>query len=176
MINLLPSQQKIEILGNRKLRVFSIAGVLFVVFWVSLSLLLLSLEIRVSTQALSQRIIADSEEKKLSTDKIDSTMNEMESINQDVARLKSFYARQTNLTALLEKISWRLPSGVHLTNFSFTSSTVSLIGYSPTRDLLYELKRSLETQPAFKNIDFPASNWVTQKDINFSVSFRAKPR
>ena len=65
MINLLPSQQKIEILGNRKLRVFSIAGVLFVVFWVSLSLLLLSLEIRVSTQALSQRIIADSEEKKL---------------------------------------------------------------------------------------------------------------
>ena len=176
MINLLPPQQKIEILGDRKYGVFLIIGILFLVFWVSFSLLLLSIEIRISSQASSQRIIADSEEEKLLTEEINSTIKEMELMNRDIAGLKSFYARQASPTALLEKVSRILPSGVYLASFSFTSPAVSFIGYSPTRDLLYELKKNLEAEPAFENINFPASNWVKQKDINFSVSFRVKPQ
>ena len=53
-------------------------------------------------------------------------------------------------------------------------AVVNLLGFSPTRDLLLQLKANLEKEESFYEINFPSSNWVKSESINFLVSFKTR--
>ena len=79
----------------------------------------------------------------------------------------------------MEKISETLPQGVYLTNLSLRPAPkeaqklqVSLAGFCPTRDILSEFKKRLEAVEVFKEIDFPPSNWLQSKDIDFYLTLK----
>jgi len=100
-------------------------------------------------------------------------------INQDITRLEQFYKNRIYFSEILDKISQTIPRGVYLTNFSAAVSffegesliKISLSGFAPTREILLEFNKKLEEQINFKNISFPAANWVKPRDINFFVNF-----
>lgn len=172
MINLLPPNQKKEIIQEEKGRMFLIFGFLMIVFLTSFVLSLLVAKTLLVKEAKIQKIMADSQEQGFQSSQAQNLEKEIESANQILGELNSFYENQIKPSELLEKISQILPKGLYLTSFSFTSPLVSLQGFSPSRELLSELKRAMEKEPFFKELYFPPDIWTKPKDIKFSISFQ----
>ena len=177
MINLLPPQQKEEGIREEIWKLISILGILSLVFISYLSLILFSIKIYISSELESQKIIYDIEEEKFKASEIQDFQKRINSLNQNVSKLDSFYQEQINLTKILEKISITLPPGVYLTNLNWQKemSQIGVSGFAPTRENLFEMKKNLEKEKDFENVYFPPSNWVKPKDINFYVTFKIKP-
>ncbi len=178
MINLLPSQQKEEILQEEKKRLISILGILILIFLICLALILFSIKIFISSQVGIQKTILNQREKELEVSRIQSLEEEIKTNNAILLKLNSFYQKQINLLEVLEKIVITLPSEIYLTNLSFNKtqdeesfSQISLSGSAPTREILLEFKQNLESEEIFKEPSFPPSTWVEPTDINFSVNF-----
>lgn len=175
MINLLPPIEKKVLKEQTNLRCFFILSALFLLSLICLIIILLSIKIYISEQVESQKLILQEQlsEEKLETPKIQEMGKNMKSINEKITTLNSFYENQTHLTPILEKIWQSLPVGSNLSTFSFTqdSSKISLSGFCPNRELLFEFKKNLESNEHFSEITFPLSNWVKPFDINFSTTF-----
>lgn len=176
MINLLPQQQKEEIKKEKNLRLVLILGVLILVSLVCLYLILLTITIFVSTGAEVQKILYQERETELKTPHVQDLQKNLNTINKTLTQLDSFYQDQVNSTEVLERISSTLPAGVFLTNLSLNFQSekgiCNLAGFSPTRDLLLELKANLETEKDFDEVYFPPTNWVQPNDINFTLNFK----
>ena len=172
MINLLPPQQKEELLEEEKYNLVLILGILFLIFLVSLILILFSIKIFISGETDVQRILLSAEEKRFKESQIQNLEEKIDASNQTLSKLNLFYQNQLNLTETLEKISGTLPPGTYLTTLNFNLAQISLSGFSPTREILLELKENLEKEKIFGEIYFPPSNWVKPTDIDFSVTLR----
>ena len=172
MINLLPSQEKKELIKEEKYKLVLILGVLILLFLISLSLVLLAIKINISGAVKIQETFTGSEEVKFGAAEAEDVEKEIKLINQTLLSLNAFYKNQPNFTELTKRISQALPEGVYLTHLSLAFPSVSLQGFSPTRDTLYKLKQRLEAESGFNEVYFPPSNWVKSKDIDFSVTFK----
>lgn len=172
MINLLPPQQKQELLGEERFKLILILEILFLVFLILLSLILLSIKIYISGQSDFQKILANLGEKELSQSK--ALKEKLNSINQDLSKIDSFYERQFNLTEFLERISKIIPEEIYLKSFSYQKDTsqITISGFSPTVEVLVDFKESLEKQEDFKEIHFPSDVWIKLVDIDFDLTFK----
>ena len=172
MINLLPPQQKKELFWEERCKLFLIFGISAIVFLIALTLALLAVKIYISGQVQSYRIITAA----ISKD----DGGEINKINQRLEDLDSFYGKSPDFSEFLEKISSLLPQKTYLISLSLAFSQkdgdflASLQGFSPTRELLLQIKKNLESELNFKDINFPASNWVKPENIEFSVNFKVK--
>ena len=185
MINLLPPQQKEELLEEEKYNLVLTLGILFLIFLISLTLILFSIKISISGQLEAQKILLSQGEERFKGTQIQNLEEKINISNQTFSKLNLFYQNQLNLTETLEKISETLPPGTYLTNLNFSLLTVpaggkapqyvaqiSVSGFSPTREILLEFKENLDKEGAFGEIYFPPSNWVKPADIDFSVNFK----
>ena len=178
-VNLLPPQQKKELLEEERFKLVLILGILGLLFLVSLSLILFSVKIYISGKAEAQKILVGLEEKKFEIPEVRDLEKEIKLINQNLSKLNSFYKGQPNFTELLEKISEAVPGTIYLTNLSFNPVPqredrlrISLGGYSPSRELLSEFKKRLQAQPAFEEIYFPPSSWITPEDFSATLEIK----
>ena len=131
MINLLPPQQKEELLEEEKYNLVLILGILFLIFLVSLILILFSIKIFISGETDVQRILLSAEEKRFKESQIQNLEEKIDASNQTLSKLNLFYQNQLNLTETLEKISGTLPPGTYLTNLNFSLLTVPAGGKAP---------------------------------------------
>lgn len=180
MINLLPPEQKKELLKEERYRLIMLLGVLLFLFLVSLSLVLLSVRIYVSGKTNSQEILLELEKSEFQSSESQAIEEDINSVNSILSQIDYFYRNQRRYADFLEKISDNLPEGAYFDslNLNYLSqeeeTNVSLRGYFPSRELLFEFKKILEEEPSFYEVDFPPSNWVKPVDITFTVSFRLK--
>jgi len=178
MINLLPPEQKRELLLREKQNLILILGILFLSFLLSLSLILLAIKISFSGNLEIQKVTLEEREKEVSSYR--ELGEKIENSNQALSNLNSFYQSQLNLTQILEKISGLLPSGTYLTNLNFNpfekekEIQVSLSGFCQNRETLLSFKENLENEGSFSEIYFSPENWIKPTDINFSVTFKIK--
>ncbi len=185
MINLLPPQQKEELLEEEKYNLVLTLGILFLIFLISLTLILFSIKIFISGETKAQKILLLEEEKKFKESQIQNLEEKINISNQTLSKLDLFYQNQLNLTEILEKTSETLPPGAYLTTFSLNPlptpaegetqkylAQISLTGFSPTREILLEFEEALGKEELFGEIYFPPSNWVKPTDIDFSVTLR----
>jgi len=185
MINLLPFQEKEILRQEEKHNLVLILGILFLIFLISLILILFSIKIFISGEVEVQRILLSAEEKRFKESQIQNLEEKINASNQTLSKLNLFYQNQLNLTETLEKISGTLLSGTYLTTFSLNPlstpaegktqkylAQISLTGFSPTREILLEFKENLDKEGTFGEIYFPPSNWVKPIDIDFSVTLR----
>lgn len=172
MINLLPPQQKKEALEEQKYKLFLISGALIIVFLIALSLTLLAIKINISAKSQEERIVIPEQIK-------DKEM-EIYAINKDLQDLASFYNRKPDFIKNIEKISAITPQDIKLTSISINFSgktgvfSLTLQGFAPTRELLSQFRRNLESDASFGDINFPPSNWVKPKDIEFNINLKAE--
>lgn len=173
MINLLPPQQKEELLDEEKFKLILILGIVFVAFLLSLALMLLLIKISLSADLDAQKIYFEQREKELDSTQIGEIEKEIQTYNLTLSKLKIFYQNQLDFTLLLEKIAKTLPEEVYLTGFNFNSQNyqISLNGFSPDRQKLLQLKENLAKTEGFKDINFSSASWVPATDISFSVNF-----
>ncbi|MFC1663786.1 hypothetical protein ACFL0A_01535 [Patescibacteria group bacterium] len=181
MINLLPPQEKKELLEEENYRLVLVLGVLILFFLISLALVLFSIKIYISGQVEVQKIIFSEADREFRQSEIQNFQEKINSTNLTFSKLNSFYQEKFYFTETLVRISKTLPVGTYLTNFSFTPlatkelrGQVSLTGFCPNREVLFELKENLENEKDFQEIYFPPENWVKSANIDFGVSFKIK--
>ncbi len=176
MINLLPPSYKKEILQEQNWKLTLILGLLFLIFSVSLILVLFSIRIYIQGEAESLKVSADLGEKSLQESGTLDFREKIESANQKILKLESFYKNQDNTLIFLENIFKLIPENIYLTSLFWqkSASQVSLTGFSPSREALFELKKNLEERKEFSDISFPPSNWINPVDIDFQVTFKIR--
>jgi len=174
MINLLPPRYKIEIKEEDGLRMAIILEFLFLVFLVSLALILLSIKIYLQSQLDSFKISASFQEKSSQNSEVQNLRNKVVAANQNIAKLDSFYQNQVSSVDILREISKLIPEGIYLKTLTWQkeSEQVGLTGFSPTRELLFTLNSNLAAAKDFSNVIFSQDSWLDPKDIDFSVNFK----
>ena len=179
MINLLSDQQKEELLGQERLRLILILGILFLSFLFSLALILLLVKNYFLWDLEAQKITLEEKEMLASQDK--ELEEEIIESNSLLSSLDLFYRKKYDLTQTLEKIYKTFPLGTYLTNFNFTTVgqrkgegeivKISLSGLCPSRELLLLLKENLEKEESFSGVYFSPKSWVEPVNTNFDVIF-----
>ena len=177
MINLLPPEEKKFLVREDYFKIILILGTVFLAVILSLILILLSVRIYISNQTYAEKIISEQERKMIKTAELQELQGKIISANKTLSDLNSFYQNQIYFTGILERISEILPTGVYLTNISFTSLgsgilACNLSGFAPTREILLGFKNDLEKEKIFKEIFFPPANWVKSNNINFDITFK----
>ena len=179
MINLLPPQYKKELKQEEKWRTILNLEIFLFAFLIALSLILLSVKINVGGLSRSQQILTESERKviKLETERaqklgFQNLDERVEAINLNLSKINSFYQKNPNLTQIFQDLGKILPPNSYLTNFSYQKDgfQITLSGFCPDRESLFQLKRNFESQENFKDIHFPSSNWLSPN--NFYLSFK----
>ena len=183
MINLLPPEDKEQLKKEESFRLILILGMLSVLFFVCLSLLLLSIRIYVGGGIAAQNILIEAEKKQ----EQESPLQKIRLLNGDIKELERFYAQETVLSDIILRITTAVPERVYITSFSYTppirpkggkeitNARVSLTGFGPTREDLLAFRAKLEEDALFENFNFPQSNWKLAEDIDFSFTFEIKP-
>ena len=173
MINLLPPRYKMEIKEEGGLRMAIILEFLFLVFLVSLMLILFSIKIYLQSQLDSFKNSVAFQEKSSQNSEAQDFKNKVITVNQKIARLDSFYQNQIFSVDILEKISKLIPEGIYLETLTWQkeSGQVNINGFSPTRELLFTLNSNLGTEKDFSNIIFSQDSWLDPTDIDFKVNF-----
>lgn len=176
MINLLPPKQKEELLAQEQFKIVLILGIVIISFLLSLALILFSIKTFMESDLQIEKIFIEQKEKELKNLKIEDLEEKIKEYNITLSKLNDFYQKQKSLTEVLEKISKTLPEKIYLTtfNFDYSNSQISLSGFSPSRELLLELKENLEKSGDFKDINFPPTTWIESNNINFTVTFKMK--
>jgi len=177
MINLLPPEQKEEILFRKRLNLILILGILCLSFLISLILVLFFAKNYFLWNLETQKIFIKEREREISLNKdLEETIKES---NLSFSKLNSFYKTNINLTQVLERISEILPSNTYLTSFKFSpirgeekAFQISLTGVCPNREILLLFKKKLEEEKSFSNVYFPPENWVQSTNVQFKVFFK----
>ncbi len=174
MINLLPPSYREELHREENRKLISILGMLFLLFLVSLILILFSAKIYIQGQLDSVKVLANLEEKTLNTSEIKSLAQEINSTNKNISKLGAFYKKQNDTTGILGEIFKTLPPEIKLTALSWQRDTgqISISGFSPAREILFTLQKNLEGATEFEEINFPPQNWIKASNIDFYVTFK----
>lgn len=174
MINLLPPPYQEELKQKEGRKLILILGILFLVFLISLTLILFSAKLYIQGQLDSVKILVDLEEKTMQAAEIKDFKQKVNLTNQNILKLNEFYETQINPIDILEKVFGTLPEEITLTDFSWqkNNSQVSISGFSSTREALFNFKNNLEADKEFAEIKFPPSNWIKPVDIDFNVTFK----
>lgn len=185
MINLLPPIEKEFLKQEETKRLLAILGVVFLAFLICLVLILLFIGIYISSQAELKEIETLAKEKEFKQSESQVFQEKIILANSTFSQLSSFYQKNPNFSQIIEEISKTLPEGVYLTNLSFVFDLstetknpgiqVSLSGFSPTREILFEFKKNLEKNPGFKEVYFPPTNWIKPLNVDFNLSLQWNP-
>ena len=150
-------------------------------FLVCLILVLFTVRIYAKSQLESQKSFSLQGREDIEELSVKDYQEKIKLINSELVKLDNFYNNKFYFTPLIERIAALLPETVYLNDISLifmpgeegNSDTikVALAGFSPTRELLYELQNKLEAEKDFINPGFPSSNWLEDINIDFSVSF-----
>lgn len=176
MINLLPPEQKQELLSEEKFRMVLILGIIITAFLVSFIFILISIKIFISAETEVQKINFEQKEKELGNTAFQEIENKITMANAVFSQLAVFYHKQKDVVVIFGKVFSALPSGVYLTNLSFNpvNSQISIAGFSPSRESLLKLKEKLEKENSFFDVYFPPTDWIEPININFSLNFKIK--
>ena len=167
MINLLPHKEKKEILLEETKRIIISLGFFTFLSFFSLVLILLSAKIYLSGEITAQKIFLKFEKESLAAKEMSNIQRQVQIFNEKLSLLDTFVDQKTNIAPVLDKVIPTIPPGIYLTNFAYSKKTsqISISGFSPTRDILFQFKKNLEQE--FQNVIFPADSWVKAADINF---------
>jgi len=188
MINLLPPQEKELLREEEKFRLVLILGIVFLLFFVSLVLILFSVKNYIAGQVEYHKVLGELEKKEAKSFDTKNLEKEITDANQNLSKLQVFYKNKLEWSNIIEKIAQFLPEEMYLTNISIIQVVkkkkdkkekikelqISLNGFAPTRQLLYQFKKSLESEETFQEVYFPPSNWVNSQDIDFQVTLTLK--
>jgi Tfp pilus assembly protein PilN len=189
MLNLLPQTEKAFLQKEKNFKTLLILGMALLCALVCFILILLSIKIYIAGSASAENIVFEQFEKQIQNSKSREVEDNIKIYNQNITNINSFYNNRKEVSELAQRISEILPSGIYLTYFSFNTveetikikdsnktkkeikREISISGFSPTREKLFELKEILKSQTDFHEVYFPASVWTKPYDIVFSLKF-----
>jgi hypothetical protein len=179
VINLLPPQYKNELRNEEKWKIILNLEIFLFGFLIALTLILLSVKINVEGLDKAYLILNESGQKVIKLEKehtqtlgVQNLKEEVKETNDNLSKLNSFFKEPPDLILTLGRISELLPPNSYLTDFSYQrdSNQIILSGFCENREVLFQLKKNLESQGDLKDFYFPSSNWLNPD--NFKLSFK----
>lgn len=181
MINLLPSFYKIRLRQELRFRLLCVWGVLIFLCIITLSLCLSLSDMYLSKEVLARNVLA--------TEATSSALHEISvgeeivSWNKDLESIVDTGASSGSASSMLSHVAGAMPEGLFITSLSWTPAItqerkgetlhepgkISVSGIADSREILFFFREKLQQDSFFETIDFPPANWVTQKNISFSV-------
>lgn len=173
MINLLPPEEKENILKEKTRKIVLNLGILGLISFFVLALTLLLIKTEMKTQLSIQNLVLRQKEKEFEASRLQKLEEELKTLNSYLLEVEPFLRGKKYLVDIIEEISGTLSPGMHLKTFSYqlTNQLVSISGYCPSRQTLLEFGNNLEANKNFKDFKFPPSNWLKPKDIEFFLNF-----
>lgn len=93
-------------------------------------------------------------------------------LNEQLSDLRRAQARQSDFYYILDNIYQKILIGIQVQSIDIDKNNrITISGYAADRETLLKIKEILENSSEYKDIDFPLSNLVSPKDINFRFSF-----
>ena len=173
-MNLLPIEQRKRV---RMILYYQnvIFGGLFLIFLSILLILFLGaflISLNFTYQTLEKEIVFE-ESKSIGEETVAGIEIKINELNQNLISLRNAQLNQSNIYKLIKNLYQNLFLGVQIHNLDIDGATkrVTVTGYSATRENLLTIKEILETSSEYKDVDFPISNLVNAKEINFRFSF-----
>lgn len=172
MINLLPTSQKEELRQKENLILVANIGILFLSFLISLSLFLLAINFYFFGELEKQRIIFESQQKKLALD----LEKEISEKNKFLLNLLQFEKEKKEFFPILDKVFRILPEKIDLKTISMSKEKqeidVLIIGQAKNLQSLISFKEILENN--FGKVSFPSETWLKEENIEFLSNFKTK--
>ncbi|MFH1671342.1 MAG: PilN domain-containing protein [Candidatus Portnoybacteria bacterium] len=150
---------------------------LFGVSLIFIILIFLSVNLFISGEAKTQKILYEQRQEELKTFQMQNLQSNLITFNNTLSSLSFFYRNQTDSVETIERIVETIPSGIVLSNLSMSpnlnnSINFSLSGFAENRDLLLEFKNNLEKEDLFSEVSFPPSSFLKPVNISFSATFK----
>ncbi|HEY0220681.1 MAG TPA: hypothetical protein VGC58_00465 [Candidatus Paceibacterota bacterium] len=174
MFNLLPDSFKEDLTREYHLRRFII--VLFFVIFIQISFFILMLPSWVTSLSKEKEVTLRVE--KMNESPLISSLNmikpTIKALNSEII-LMDRYLDYPEAMPFFSTVLSKKETSIKINQFSYTAigsstATISLQGFSATRDSLVEFKKSLDDLKIFKSVDLPISNYAKDRDINFSMT------
>ncbi len=178
MINLLPPTEKKQLKLEKKIKLLVIFGLVFLIFLICLILSLFSIKTYIQAQVEAEGIVLEEIKQELETSNSKGTQQIIKNYNEKLIKLKRFYSKQVYFTTNLRKVLDLTPSAIYFENLSFKkekqATSVTISGFSPTRDILTSFRERMEQEESITEINFSPLSWAKPKNIDFSVNFKIK--
>ncbi|MEI6042158.1 MAG: hypothetical protein WCQ00_01155 [bacterium] len=175
MLHLLTEQQRDKVLKEYRMRLVTvICGAIVFLSFVGLSLLMPSyLSFRGRVHSVEAGNLA--KESSIESIKSQNFQEKIKLVDSNLEALK-ISIKILSPRESYEKILNSLPSGIILSRYTYSliddaSASLSVDGVAVDRESLVEFQNKLITNPEFKGIDIPVSNFAKKKDLLFSIKF-----
>lgn len=174
-LNLLPQKEKDDYKTEimRRFVVFFSIGILIImtVFALLLGAEYLILQFQLNPEM--QRLSAEKETEKFK--KAEEFENQIKEINRKTSLVLNAKSQSSPILPILEKIT---KSGAGDNSYLKTiiidssSGNINIKGFALTRDQVIKIQDNLQKEKSFINIGAPYSNFLKQKNIDFSFDFK----
>ncbi len=179
MTNLLPPEQKKELLLKNRERLAIILGTIVLIFLVCLIMILLSIKFYILTDIISQNNILVQTEKEYKTSEFIELKNTIQRYNTNIVKVNYFYGEEIYFSSILKIISnIPRPDGVYFTNLSLNRDNknkkieASVAGFSSSRENLLVFKKNIEENKEIKEPYFSPESWTTPQGVRFYLTFK----
>lgn len=181
MANLLPKTAKDSARGEYRARVGIVALSLSLVVFLS-GVFLLSPSYFFSRQNARNATahIQYEQDLLLATKGGDTRRATIDDINKKLSLLLRAFSSPLSAREVVDTVIAHKPSSVRVGGIFFLSSpgasTLTLTGVASDRNSLSTFIKSLDSDPLFSSVEIPISNFVEDKDIDFSIKLAIAPR
>jgi len=182
MINLLPKNEKENLLFDRDKKMIMVLGYIIIIALTCLSLFLFSIKFYILGDVASQNVLLGITEKSYQNPDFLMFKDMIQKYNSDLGKINTFYSKEIYFSDLLKNIlEIERPNGVYFTDLSMAKDQkanmvkVTITGTSDTRDNLSTFRDNLESNKKIENIYFPSENWIKPVNLNFYLSFTVTP-
>lgn len=180
MINLLPPEEKAQLLAEKRKKLIVILGITIIIPLLCLILILLSIRFYILAEVNSQKIILEQAKKEYQTPEFLSFRDIIQKNNSMLAKIEPFYKKEAYFTEVLKIISGiKRPKNFYLTDLSIMKNKdqkikATAFGVSQTRDDLLFFQKNIEQDSRIQNALFSPESWVNPENVRFNVTFEIK--
>lgn len=179
MTNLLPPEERGELILKNRERLAIVLGLIVLIFLVCLILILLSIRFYILTNVISQKNILNQVENNYKTPEFIKFKDTIQKHNNNIIRINSFYEEEIYFSPILKIISnIPHPDGVYLTELSLNRDNenkkldITVSGFSNFRENLLVFKKNIEENKEIKEPYFSPESWTNPQGVRFYLAFK----
>lgn len=171
-LNLLPPQERETIRINYLNRKIIILGGYFIFILFIFSIVLSVIFTTINFKAINAQNNLKETQNKLIFEGFENIQNQLKNANDKIKNVHQIQQNYKYYSVVIEEIIKIIPPDIKITAISANQNQFEIKGFAPNRNLVADLKTSLEQSSHFKEINSPLANFLQAENVNFTFSFK----
>lgn len=151
----------------RRLAIVSGLSLFFIILIGIVIILLLFLVLRSQQAGVERQLVVS--EQKLSQSEAGDIVPVIKDLNDKIKILKANLTGINEKSVLIKNIINKKPVEIKINEIFFDENKILIKGLSETRNALIAFIDSLKTEKSFEKVDSPLANFLSEKNIEFSI-------